>query len=61
MLWLDIDSFAMREWQQDTVDDFIQNDLVLLGKFLKGSTKGPDVQDRLQRAFGTGLGLDYAP
>ena len=46
----------MREWQQDPVDYFIQNDLVLLfDNFPMGSSKGPEVHDRLQRAFGTGL------
>merc|ERR1712086_1240876 len=56
MLWLDTDAFSMSEWPQDPVDYFIQNDLVLLfDHFPQGDATGPEVQDRLHQAFGTGL------
>ena len=60
MPWLDTDAFVMimRGWQQDLVGYFIQDDLVLLfDNFPQGSAncKGPEVQGRLQRDFGTGL------
>lgn len=56
MLWVDTDAFALQEWQQDPVDFLVRNNLVLLfDNWPQGNSRGREVQDRLQRAFGTTL------
>jgi len=53
MMWVDSDAFCTEVWTVDPIQAVIENNLVILfDNWPMGSPRGPDVDERIYKAFG---------